>query len=500
MTSRSRQANSSAIKLAAPASRRQHRRFCFNHPPAMARSCGMRPRAEDRYRRAIYTFRYRSVPYPMLQVFDAPNGESSCVRRSRANTPLQALTTLNEPLFLESARALALKNRSGSGAQPMPNRLDFMFRRVLSRPATMEERSELLKLLSKETTHFSDGQHDPVAIRYDRPRASAGVAHDVHRRPTRGLDNGVPGPAESGRDDHQGVRSMNKLDITRRWFFEQCGVGLGSVALGALLGENAAASTDPLAPKEPPFPARAKNVIFLFMAGAPSHLELFDNKPALAKFNGTLPPPELLKGYRSAFINPNSKLLGPKFQFAKHGQSGAELSEILPHLATIADDITIVKSMTTDAFNHAPGQLLMNTGTMQFGRPSMGSWVTYGLGSESKNLPAFVVFSSGKKGPSGGNSCWGSGFSAHCLSRRSVPFFGRPGSLPVKPTGRGRTGATRLARLHSAVELDAPRNHGRSRNCHSHQLIRDGFPNAVERAGTHGPQQGIEGNPGYVWG
>ena len=146
------------------------------------------------------------------------------------------------------------------------------------------------------------------------------------------------------------------------------------------------------------------------MAGAPSHLELFDFKPQLAKFDGTLPPPELLKGYRAAFINPNSKLLGPKFKFAKYGKSGAELSELLPHLSTVVDDIAIVKSMATDAFNHAPGQILMNTGSQQFGRPSMGSWVTYGLGSESQDLPAFVVFSSGKKGPSGGNSCWGSGF------------------------------------------------------------------------------------------
>src|SRR5438270_7035081 len=200
--------------------------------------------------------------------------------------------------------------------------------------------------------------------------------------------------------------------ISRRWFFEQCGVGLGAVALKSLLAESAgaAAPADLLAPKPPQFPAKAKNVIFLFMAGAPSHLELFDNKPELKKFDGTLPPPELLKGYRSAFINPNSKLLGPKFEFKKYGQSGAELTDLLPHLATVVDDITIVKSMVTDAFNHAPGQLLMNTGTMQFGRPSMGAWVTYGLGSESKNLPAFVVFSSGKKGPSGGNSCWGSGF------------------------------------------------------------------------------------------
>jgi len=205
---------------------------------------------------------------------------------------------------------------------------------------------------------------------------------------------------------------LHPRQITRRWFFEQSGVGLGSVALGHLLAKSgyAAPSSDPLAPKQPHFAPKAKRVIFLFMAGAPSHLDLFDNKPGLAKFDGTLPPPELLKGYRAAFINPNSKLLGPRFQFKKAGQSGAELSELLPFTSGIADDISIVKSMVTDAFNHAPGQLLMNTGSMQFGRPSMGSWLLYGLGSDTQDLPAFVVFSSGAKGPSGGNSCWGSGF------------------------------------------------------------------------------------------
>ncbi len=204
---------------------------------------------------------------------------------------------------------------------------------------------------------------------------------------------------------------MNKSDkINRRWFIEQCGVGLGALALNHLLGGAGLAETNPLAPKKPHFAPKAKNVIFLFMAGGPSHMELFDNKPMLAKFDGTLPPPELLKGYRSAFINPNSKLLGPRFKFARYGQSGAELSELLPHTAKIVDDIAIVKSMVTDAFNHAPGQLMMNTGSMIFGRPSMGSWVVYGLGSEAEDLPAFVVFSTGAKGPSGGNSCWGSGF------------------------------------------------------------------------------------------
>ncbi len=200
--------------------------------------------------------------------------------------------------------------------------------------------------------------------------------------------------------------------LARRWFLGECGVGLGSLALGSLLADSgyAVQSDDPLAPKKPHFAPKAKRVIYLFMAGGPSQMELFDNKPKLAELDGQLPPKELLEGYRAAFINPNSKLLGPKYKFARHGQSGAEISELLPHLTEVADDIAIVRSMSTDAFNHAPGQILMNTGSQQFGRPSFGSWTTYGLGAETRDLPAFIVFSSGSKGPSGGNSNWGSGF------------------------------------------------------------------------------------------
>jgi hypothetical protein len=222
--------------------------------------------------------------------------------------------------------------------------------------------------------------------------------------------------------------------ITRRWFFRDCGVGLGSIALAQLFQENAAAAVasatalhDPLAPKQPHFAAKAKRVIYLFMAGAPSHLELFDYKPQLAKHDGQLPPTELIRDYRAAFISPNSKFLGPKFKFAKHGQCGAELSELLPGLAEVADDVAIVRSMVTDAFNHAPAQILMNTGTQQFGRPSFGAWSTYGLGSDARDLPGFVVLNSGKKGPSGGNSNFGSGFLPTVYG--GVPFRG--GGDPV---------------------------------------------------------------------
>src|SRR6188508_1450705 len=238
------------------------------------------------------------------------------------------------------------------------------------------------------------------------------------------------------------LAAENRRFLTRRWFFRDCGVKLGTIALASLLRDHlnpaaraAIQATNLMAPKQPHFPAKAKRVIYLFQAGAPSHLELFDYKPQLAKFDGKLPPTELLKGYRAAFINPNSTLLGPKYAFKKVGRNGTELSELLPALSEVVDDIAIVKSMATDAFNHAPAQIFMNTGAQQFGRPSMGSWVTYGLGSESQDLPGYVVFSTGQKGTSGGSSNWGSGFLP--TAYQGVPFRGQgePVLFLSNPTG-----------------------------------------------------------------
>jgi len=211
------------------------------------------------------------------------------------------------------------------------------------------------------------------------------------------------------------LRAETAKLIRRRWFFRQCGVGLGSVALASLLGaENAVAGnaprpSNPLAPKQPPFKPKAKRVIYLFMGGAPSQLDLFDYKPTLAKYNGKPIPAEVVMGQKYAFIKPDAALYASEFKFSKHGGCGAELSEALPHLAEVADDIAIVKSMTTDAFNHAPAQVLMQTGSTQFGRPCFGSWALYGLGSEAQNLPGFVVMNSAN-GLSGGTALFGSGF------------------------------------------------------------------------------------------
>ncbi len=243
--------------------------------------------------------------------------------------------------------------------------------------------------------------------------------------------NSIPGRAEPWNDFRQAV--------SRRWFLRDCGIGLGGIALHSLLTREAAALTaDPLTPRAPAHRARAKRVIYLFMGGGPSHVDLFDNKPTLQRLDGTTPPPELLEGYRSAFIKPDNKLLGGKFSFQRHGKCGMELSELLPHLGSIADEITLVRSMRTDAFNHAPAQILLSTGSQQFGRPSLGAWTVYALGSETENLPPFVVLSSGLKGPSGGSSNFGSGFLPSVT--QGVPFnsVGDPVLFLSNPDGISR--------------------------------------------------------------
>jgi hypothetical protein len=199
---------------------------------------------------------------------------------------------------------------------------------------------------------------------------------------------------------------FDPLAVTRRHFFRSCGVGVGKIALGSLLAGAARAAE---AVRTPHYAAKAKRVIHLFMAGAPSQLDLFDYKPALAKLEGKPLPPSVIRGQRYAFIRADAAVLGPRFKFAKHGKCGAELSEALVHLPKIVDDIALIKSTHTDQFNHAPAQIFLNTGFAQPGRPSLGSWVTYGLGSETQNLPAFVVMSTGS-GISGGSANWSSGF------------------------------------------------------------------------------------------
>jgi hypothetical protein len=204
--------------------------------------------------------------------------------------------------------------------------------------------------------------------------------------------------------------------ITRRHFLQNCTMGLGAMYLGGMVGScgtrqsSVLPDINALTPKAPHFPGKAKSVIYLHMAGSPSQLELFDYKPELKKLDGQKCPASLIEGKRFAFMSGDPKMLGPQAEFRQRGQSGAWISDFLPHLADIADELTILKAVHTDQFNHAPAQLLLHTGSPRLGRPSMGSWVTYGLGTENNNLPGFVVLTSGGHNPDAGKSVFGSGF------------------------------------------------------------------------------------------
>ncbi len=210
------------------------------------------------------------------------------------------------------------------------------------------------------------------------------------------------------------------LGNTRRNFLKESFLGLGGLALGAMSMTGCSTSpsstkevidaSNALAPRAPQFAPKARAVIYIHMAGAPSQLELFDYKPELAKMDGQDCPPSFLEGKKFAFIRGVPKMLGPQAVFSQHGDSGAWISNYLPHLQTIADELCFIKTVTTDQFNHAPAQLLMHTGTARLGRPSIGSWVTYGLGTENADLPGFVVLTSGGANPDAGKSVWGSGF------------------------------------------------------------------------------------------
>jgi hypothetical protein len=251
------------------------------------------------------------------------------------------------------------------------------------------------------------------------------------------------------------LRAAQARLLSRRWFLQDCGVGMAGLALSSLLARDAAAKSgpaNPLAVRPPHHTPKAKRVIYMFMAGAPSHLELFDHKPELARRDGQLPPAELLKDYRAAFIKPNSALLGPKYSFAKHGQAGTEFSELIPHIASIADDLCVVRSMQTDAVNHAPAQILMNTGSQQFGRPSFGSWTLYGLGSESENLPGYVVLTSAK-GTSGGASNYGCGFLPTVYG--GIPFRGTGDPVLYLSNPAGVDARAQRASLDTLNELNA---------------------------------------------
>ena len=234
--------------------------------------------------------------------------------------------------------------------------------------------------------------------------------------------------------------------VTRRQFFRNCSTGMGAVALSSMLNPRLGAEEttsepkpstpgNPLGVKPPHFAPRAKNIIYLHMAGAPSQLDLFDPKPKLTEFDRQPIPESFTKGERFAFIKGTPKILGSPYKFHRHGESGIVLSELLPGLAKVADDISVIRSLHTDQFNHAPAQLFVHTGSQLQGRPSMGSWVTYGLGTENTDLPGFVVLVSGPSNPDGGTGLWSSGFLPSVYQGTQFRSQGDPVLFVSNPAG-----------------------------------------------------------------
>ena len=308
---------------------------------------------------------------------------------------------------------------------------------------------------------------------------------------------------------HQPLDQQALHAMTRRHFFGRTAWGIGGIALASLLNGNVFAAQketpapNPLAPRAPHFKPRAKRVIYMFMEGAPTQLDLFDYKPKLVEMNLQPCPEELIKGERFAFIKGRPKILGTPHKFSRHGKCGMELSALLPHLGGVADDITLIRSMVTDAFNHAPAQIFLNSGSTQIGRPSMGSWLTYGLGTLNQNLPGFVVISPAQ--PAQGAPLWVIWATAFCvnlrfiifsagwrpyfapLSRRvglleqrifadglpgrAIPVARRSGFIFVEPGGHDGEGPPAFTRRVARLERDGDEHDRRSRDRHAHQFV-----------------------------
>ena len=261
-------------------------------------------------------------------------------------------------------------------------------------------------------------------------------------------------------------------DRTRRQFLRDCPAGLAGMYLASLAGRPADAASrpspaNPLALRPPHFAARAKNVIYIHLAGSPPTLDLFDYKPQLVKHDGEECPQQFLEGKRFAFTSGTPKLMGSPHQFSRAGQSGAWMSDALVHLRDVADELCFVHSMYTDQFNHAPAQLLLLTGSPRQGRPSMGSWVTYGLGTENQDLPGFVALISGGTQPSAGKNAWGSGFLPSVFQGVQCRSQGDPVLYVNNPPG--------MQRSMRRTSLDA------LRELNEMQLQRSGDPETVTR-------------------
>ena len=375
----------------------------------------------DRNRRSLYTFSKRTAPFAAFTTFDAPSGELCVARRDRSTTPLQALTLLNDAMYIEIARGLA----------------DQAVRDVANKTRSAQPRSIAERLFRRLLVR------EPSS---DRARCDCFVLQQPIGTPS-AMDAGRAGALEHRRGNYDAMKIL-----TRRQLFQTCGIGLGKISLASMLARECSASESDLGGLH--HAAKAKRVIYLFMAGAPSQLDLFDPKPKLTELEGQPIPPSVIAGQRYAFIQPDAAVLSPRFKFSKHGQSDAELADVLPHLSEVVDDLAFMRTVHTDQFNHAPAQIFVNTGSGIPGRPALGSWLSYGIGSDSDDLPGFVVLHSGGN-LSGGAAMWSNGFLPG--QHQGVPFRSNGDPILNVSTPDGIDRSTQRATLDLVSTLNRKR-------------------------------------------
>ena len=417
---------------------------------------GSRAQGADRYRRGLYTWFQRTSPYPMLMTFDAPDSNVCAVRRERSNTPLQALTLLNDPVFVECAQALgradrrrsraATASRAGSASRSgsawpasRPTTSWPLARPAVRRPA------KLVPEPSPRPRRSWSARIEPAGVDRRRGGRLGGPGADA-AEPGRVRDAGVrplgrhPREASHGIDLESHPPVAPRLPDHRRPAASACSRWRRCFREEGLLAAEATPA-DPLAPRPPHFAPKAKSCICIYLEGAPSQIDLFDPKPKLNELHGQTLPESMTKNVRFAFIQKETaRAPGQPAQVRQARPVRHGAVRLLPHLAHLRRRHRLIRSMHTEAFNHHPGQLMMNTGVPTFGRPSMGSWLNYGLGSESKNLPGYVVLTAGR-GTSGGTSQLVERLPADDLPGRAVPQPGRAGAEPDQPARPDRRDA-----------------------------------------------------------
>ncbi|MBX3361562.1 MAG: DUF1501 domain-containing protein [Phycisphaeraceae bacterium] len=477
---------------------------------------------EDAHRRSLYTFIRRTVPHPAMTTFDAPSREVCISRRIRTNTPLQAMVTLNDPQFVEASQGLArLAIRAHVDDA---SRAAFIMQRVLCRPPTADELAAMLHSLAFLRTRYADSPDDALAAATEPlgpldpaipPSEAASMLERSrvrHPQPRRSPHQRVTPRAIQPLQTRPETLTLLRPDSPKH--------ATSHAATSSAAQERRRPHRARIAPRQHisrerldrlaravagrplhlthPHFGESKRVIYMHMSGSPPQQDLFDYKPRLNELDGQLCPDSLLEKERFAFIKGHPKILGSPYRFARVGKSGMWCSQLLPSFASIADEVTLIRSMHTDQFNHAPAELFLYTGSPRLGRPSIGSWAVYGLGSENQNLPGFVVLLSGRLKSSSGKSVWGSGFLPSVYQGCQCRSEGEPILYVNNPKGVDRPTRREALDLLGHLNPSTPRIAQRPRDTQPRRAVRTRLPHAGLRPRSDGHLSRTKPHPQHV--